>query len=325
MDLAALNQTIQRLKLPDLIKKNLTSFITNYAFATSHATQDLTPLLAQYISFVQQEYLSPHAFSHFHPAERAPFDFYEFSLALIGPLLDARHSTVTGKENLDEICLALSRKENRILLANHQTEVDPQIISLLLTPTHPKLAASLVYLAGHRVTQDPIAIPFSRGTNILCIYSKKYIDSPPEEKGAKQVHNAKTMSKLQELLDIGGACIYVAPSGGRDRYDESGRPQVADFDPQSVEMFHLLAKKAHHPTTLHLLALSTIDLLPPPKTTRHELGEERLVSYSPAHLSFGPALDMDAIGTSTDKHERRKERSVWMTQMISSLLPSQDR
>ncbi len=316
----SLKQSIERSALPDALKKNLSSFVDNYLRATAYSNEDVTPILVQYLALVQQETAHPHSFSHFHPAERHPFDFYEFTLSLVRPLLDMAHSTVRGKENLAAMWRSLQRKENVILLANHQTEVDPQIISLLISPEYSELATSLIYVAGHRVTQDPIAIPFSRGTNLLCIYSKKYTDNPPEEKGAKLLHNSKTMSKLQELLDAGGSCIFVAPSGGRDRNDATGHPQVADFDPQSVEMFHLLAKKATHPTSLHLLALSTMDLLPPPKTIHIELGEKRLVAYTPAHLVFGPPLDMESIGASADKHERRRERSEWMTKEISSML-----
>ena len=52
-----------------------------------------------------------------------------------------------------------------------------------------ELAEKVVFVAGHRVTTDPLAIPFSMGCNLLCIYSKKYIESPPELKAAKQQQN----------------------------------------------------------------------------------------------------------------------------------------
>jgi glycerol-3-phosphate O-acyltransferase len=41
---------------------------------------------------------------------------------------------------------------------------------------------------------------------------------------------------------------YVAPSGGRDRPNQEGIVEVAPFDPQSIEMFNLMAKKSTRPT-----------------------------------------------------------------------------
>jgi hypothetical protein len=51
------------------------------------------------------------------------------------------------------------------------------------------LASKVVFVAGHRVTTDPLAIPFSMGCNLLCIFSKKYMEEPPELKAAKQQQN----------------------------------------------------------------------------------------------------------------------------------------
>ena len=52
---------------------------------------------------------------------------------------------------------------------------------------------------------------------------------------------------MQELLNEGGCCIYVAPSGGRDRPNAMGEIEVAPFDAQSVELFWLLGKQASAP------------------------------------------------------------------------------
>jgi glycerol-3-phosphate O-acyltransferase len=42
------------------------------------------------------------------------------------------HSTFKGSSHADEIVTHLKSKHNVILLANHQTEADPQAMSLLL-------------------------------------------------------------------------------------------------------------------------------------------------------------------------------------------------
>ena len=40
--------------------------------------------------------------------------------------------------------------------------------------------------SGDRVTTDLLAMPFSMGRNLLCIFSKKHVDNPPELKSTKQ-------------------------------------------------------------------------------------------------------------------------------------------
>ena len=282
-------------------------------------TTDPTAIFEYYIKSVKDEVIHPTSFSHFHASERFPFDFYEFGRSIVLPLIDQNHSLITGKEHLNAIIEATDRGDNVILLANHQTEIDPQIISLLITPFSDRLATSMMFIAGHRVTTDPLAIPFSRGINLLSIFAKKYIDFPPERKSEKLLHNAKTLAKLEELLNEGGKCIFVAPSGGRDRFDATKAVTIAPFDPQSVEMFSLISQKATQKTHLHLLALSTINLLPPPPTTQLELGESRKVAFAPARLAFGPALDMESIGQDLDKKQRRVERAEILTATIEQM------
>lgn len=323
MDMQRLISALQSAKFDQTTQRLLLEFFESYQQAlrpSSRILVDPTVLLEQYVLLIRDEMVYPTLFDHFHISERLPYDFYAFGRDVVSPLIDMEHSTIEGRENLLSIIDAIDRGENVVLLANHQTEIDPQVISLLTTPLSDRLASSMIFVAGHRVTTDPIAVPFSRGVNLLCIYSKKYIDQPPEKRSEKLVHNAKTMAKLEDLFNEGGKCIYVAPSGGRDRYNEAGVVSIAPFDPQSVEMFSLLANKATQPTHLHLLALSTIDLLPPPPTTNVELGEERKVSFAPVRLCFGPALDMETIGVNLDRKQRRIERAGILTQRIREIL-----
>lgn len=49
-----------------------------------------------------------------------------------------------------------------------QTEADPQVISLLMEREgYGDVAEKLINVAGHRVTTDPLAIPFSMGRNLF--------------------------------------------------------------------------------------------------------------------------------------------------------------
>ena len=230
------------------------------------------------------------------------------------PLVDEKHSSVIGHENIQEIVSHLKKGHNVVFLANHQIEADPQAISILLDPTYPGLAERMIFVAGERVITDPLAVPFSMGRNLLCIYSKRYIDNPPENKAAKQLHNKKTMELMSQLLKKGGRAIYVAPSGGRDRQNAEGVVEVAPFDPQSIEMFYLMAKKAETPTFFYPMALSTYDLLPPPETIQVEIGEVRQTQRGSIHLAVGDAINMENFPGSeiTNKQERRKARAGYI-------------
>ena len=71
-------------------------------------------------------------------------------------------SKVFGEKNIKAVEDVLKKGENVILFSNHQTEADPQVISILLESIGKgDLAEKIIFLAGHKVTTDPIAIPFS--------------------------------------------------------------------------------------------------------------------------------------------------------------------
>lgn len=272
-------------------------------------------LFSTYLKLIEQQCIEPYSFESFHPRIRKPFDHYRFGLDMFKPLIDRSLSTMTGLDHLQKIVSSLEKGDNVIFFANHQIEADPQVISLLLEEQFPHLAENLIFVAGERVITDPLAIPLSMGCNLLCIYSKRYIDLPPEDKLKKQLHNKKTMQLMSELLSEGGKAIYVAPSGGRDRPNAKGVFEVARFDPQSIEMFYLMASRAGHPTHFYPLVLKTHALLPPPENIQIELGEVRLAKRSGIHLAFGPAFDMEHFPGSdiTSKHQRREARaySIW--------------
>lgn len=272
----------------------------------------LHSVLEQFVQVVLDQIRNPFEFEIFHKQIREPFDYYAFGLNVFRPLIDFTKSKIYGTEHLQTIEQHINKGENVVLLSNHQIEPDPQAINLMLEKSHPKLAANMIFVAGHRVVTDPVAVPFSKGVNLLCIYSKNYIENPPEQKHAKLSHNRRTMQKMVELLSEGGKCIYVAPSGGRDRPDAQGMLNVSPFDPNSIEMFRLMAKQADTPTHFHTLALSTHHLQPPPKTVEEQLGEKRIVNYTPVHLAFGPEIDMDSI-VAEDKAAARKARAdfIW--------------
>lgn len=309
-------ERLQSLKLDPVIEANLKAFYTSYHAAMEEAgekPETYEPILDQMLDLVYKEVKSPYQFELFHECERSPIDYYRFGLEFVRPLIDFEKSTLTGMETFKEIFQQINQGDNVILFANHQIEPDPQIISLFLEKELPHLAEHMIFVAGHRVVTDPLAIPYSRGRNLLCIYSKRYIENPPELKEEKFNHNQKTLSRMRDLLSEGSRCIYVAPSGGRDRKDANGNIVLAPFDSSSIEIFRLMGKQSGVKTHFYPLAMYTYELFPPPDKVQAELGEARTVRISPVHLSIGKEIDMDDFFSEPDKHKRRQIRSdtIW--------------
>lgn len=264
------------------------------------------------------ENASPTKFEPFHKRITEPFNYYQFGLDFFRPLIQFDKSRVLGQKTLQKIIASLKKGENAILLANHQTEPDPQVISLLLEKEHPQFAAEMIFVAGHRVITDPFAIPFSKGRNLLCIYSKRYIEQPPELKEEKTRHNRRSLERLKHLLHEGGKCVYVAPAGGRDRKQADGTIALAPFDAASLELFRLIAKGTK--TGFYPFAMDTYELFPPPDTVQTELGETRLAFAGPACIQFGEEIDMDHFPQApADKHLKREARAEYIWNLVNAL------
>ena len=311
--------TLKNLNLPDKYFSLVWDFINAYKASVLDFSKSL-PCLFLYLEFLKAQIENPFPFGHFHKKIRYPKDYYQFGLDFITPLIDFNQSSIEGLENLQSIQQILSKQENVVLLANHQTESDPQAIAAMLEERFPEIAQSIIYVAGERVLTDPLAVPFSLGCDLLCIYSKRYIDHPIEKKAEKQSHNKKTMTLMSKLLQEGGKIIYVAPSGGRDRKNTLGKINVAKFDPDSLEMFYLMAKIAKTPTHFFPLALSTYDLLPPPDCIQTELGEKRTAQRTAIHLNFGSEFNMDHFPTSDplNKKIHRENRANELWNIVNS-------
>jgi len=210
-------------------------FMMDYAessYELGYDEKDYTQIIGSLLKNVAANMKDPYVFEPFHRAIREPFDFYRWAQSFMNTLIAWEDSKTEGVAHLEAVNALVAKGDNVILLANHQTEGDPQVATLMLERLgFDALAEKMVFVAGHRVTTDPLAIPFSMGCNLLCIFSKKYLDSPPELKAAKTQRNVDTMAALQGLLQEGGQCIWMAPSGGRDRKDASlGEFAVTPFD-----------------------------------------------------------------------------------------------
>lgn len=305
--------------LPAELAETLHKFYSTYvdaALANGYTNQTVEDLLSQFLELVLQT--KPFVFEPYHQRITQPVDYYHFGLDFIRPLVVLNASKVLHLDYAAQMTAQLAAGDNVVLFANHQTELDPQAISLLLENNHPYMAEEMISVAGHRVWSDPLAIPFSKGRNLLCIYSKRHIDSDPNLKPERQQHNQRSLTRLSQLLSEGGKCIYIAPSGGRDRANAQGIVTVAPFDPQSIELFWLLAQRAERPTHFYPLALATYHLLPPPDDIRKELGEHRYTKATPVHLAFGPEILMEEIpmGDVVDKKEKRILRAQYIWEQV---------
>lgn len=221
-------------------------------------------------------------------------DYYKFGCDFFHNCMDLTDvdTNVLGVDNLQKAADQLAAGENVVFLANHQSEADPQVTSSCLELAgFGKQAADMIYVAGHKVTTDPLAIPFSMGRNLICIHSKKHIDADPETKPTKQRQNLKAMNALLKNLKKGGSCIWVAPSGGRDRRDlETGKVPIADFDSKTVDMFRLMANKSGKPTHFYSFSMVSYDLCPPPDYVEAGTGESRNVRFVPVGVAVSEEL-----------------------------------
>lgn len=314
-----LDQLVKNGRFPSHLAPIIQEFYDSYKKSVPNEPKTESIFLG-FIENIAKQYENPYTFEPFHKKIQAPFDYYNFGLDLLRPLIDKKASIFEGKQYLPEIIEHLKQNHNVVFLSNHQSEADPQLISLILEQhQYTNLAEEMIIVAGERVITDLFAIPFSMGCNLLCIYSKRYIDHPPEKKMEKLLHNKKTMRLMGELLKEGGKCIYVAPSGGRDRKNEKGNIEIAPFDPASIEIFYLIAKKSKTPTFFYPMTLSTYNILPPPEKVQMELGELRIANKSPVHIAIGKVIDMKNFPghENRDKHLRRKCRSDYIWNLVN--------
>jgi glycerol-3-phosphate O-acyltransferase len=306
--------------LPDKYYHILKNFYFSYKKACENtlSENELFTLFETYMELLKEQFLHPHAFPIFSQKELTPFNYYQFGIDFMKPLINQEKSILHGTVNIQKIEEQIKNNENVILFANHQVESDPQALSVLLGKKHEKLSSQIIYIAGERVIKDPVAAVFARGCDILCIYSKKYIENPPEETQIKKHHNAKVMMTMSSLLTEGGKIIYVALSGGRDRMQSDGSIKMAPFDPNNLEMFHLMAKRSGIKTHFYPLSLYTYYMLPPPEKTEIEIGEVREANRAKIGIAFGEEIDLDSFdqNVSLSKQEKRRQKTEILQNLV---------
>jgi len=303
-------------KLPTHMEEPLSHFLTEYFVACSQSST-MTPettaqTFMQAIKLGMKYGMGQHKFQFKseHVALRGgeednpegDYDFYKFGCDFFKPAMDLERSVVLGEENLKKAFEKVKNGENVVFLANHQSEADPQVVSALLEKHgYAEEAEKIIYVAGHKVTTDPLAIPFSMGRNLLCIHSKRHIMAEPELKSKKTEQNLQTMAAMTKRLKEGGTMLWVAPSGGRDRRDlETMKVPIAPFDQKTIDLFRLLGNKSKKPTHFYPMALVSYDLCPPPDFIESGVGEKRNVRYTPIGMAI--AEEVPNIGGVESRH-----------------------
>jgi len=262
-------------------------------------------VMASIADRVMVQLASPYTFPSYHEKIEAPYDYYAFGQRYVKFLVDFSKSAVGHLERFNAVQAALDSGENVVLLANHQTEADPAVWSLLLEATHPRLAKAIIHVAGDRVVTDALCAPFSMGRNLFCVHSKKHMDDVPELRDAKQAINRKTVTLMIKALNEGGKLLWIAPSGGRDRPSaETGAWSPAPFDPAAVELMRQLTAKAKPAGHLYPLAMESGSMMPPPPATEKAVGERRLTNYVGVGIALGAKLDVEAIVAGIDEADR---------------------
>lgn len=223
-------------------------------------------------------------------------DFYRWGCDFFRYFIDKEDSLVLGEDNLSKAMEQANNGENVVFYANHQSEADPQVMSILLEKAgFEEKAQEMIFVAGHKVTTDALAIPFSMGRNLICIHSKKHIDADPDTKPFKTRQNMKAMTGMLTKLKKGGAMIWVAPSGGRDRRDTATMTTpIAPFDDKTIDMFRLMGRKSKVPTHYYPLSMVSYEICPPPDSTEAGTGEQRNFRFGPVGIAVGPEVDSDS-------------------------------
>ncbi|ETB61430.1 hypothetical protein YYC_01327 [Plasmodium yoelii 17X] len=214
---------------------------------------------------------------------------YEWSLEFWLPLIDQKNSRFLGTDNIKKINNWIEQGHNVFIFSNHHIEADANIIKYYFHINNAEnISRNMVFIGGHKIRVDPLSRPFTVSANILCIYSKKYIEYPPHLKEEKILFNHKSLNALKNMLNLGKNIIWVAPSGGRDRKSQDNEIQISPFDPKIIKTFNIFAKRSNIKTHFVGMALNTYNICPPPNTIDvDEIEKERSCSYSPIGLNLG--------------------------------------
>lgn len=319
-------ELVQSTNMPDRYKQTLYSLYYRYRDevsrkygSTTDGTAVSVSLFKRMLKIYAEELELNFQFPALHTAIRGPvYDYYALGNEYVHHLLDYDTSLVLHAQRFEQIVNAQRNGENVILLSNHQSEADAAFLPLLVAPAYPELGQDVIYIVGDRVVTDLLCKPFSMGRNLLCVHSRKRMDDEPELKQMKRRQNMRSVREMERLLSEGGKILWLAPSGGRDRPDETGALAPDEFDHASIEMIRKTVTRSAMPKThCYPMAMFTHDILPPPSTLQREIGEERDVNFSKVAIGVAEEMDIDSA-TSEDLYNALFEEYNYMLSCLYS-------
>lgn len=118
--------------------------------------------------------------------------------------------SVEGKENLDKAIRFFEEGGKVLILSNHYGVIDALVSRFILERLFGK-KYMMIWIAGKRVWESIFLRIFSRGVNLLTMYSTKYVSSAAtdEERRKMRAHNFAMLREMGRRL-----AIYLAyPQG----------------------------------------------------------------------------------------------------------------
>lgn len=315
--------------LPDHVSTTLLHWYGSYRKAVENnnrfkgdPTEFTESMFSTLLELARRAVCTPIEFGPYHERIRQPFDYYKFGFDFASVLLNPDESTVLGRENISEAVKYARQGHNIIFLSNHQSEGDPYAIDSMLAwvaGCDRTFCEEIIFMAGDRVTNDPVVSPFSAGRNLLTVYSKKHINDIPERREGKLLHNRRTIATTAKMFKQGGKVLWFAPSGGRDRRStDTSRVEISKFDEGAVDMMRFTASKSGVPCHFYPMSLWTYDMLPPPNNVGGaNFGEERVVNHIPMHMYVGKEIDWSAAPEAQDKLGRRRARCDYVQNIVT--------
>eukprot|EP00747_Dinoflagellata_sp_TGD_P187406 gnl/TRDRNA2_/TRDRNA2_45044_c0_seq1.p1 gnl/TRDRNA2_/TRDRNA2_45044_c0~~gnl/TRDRNA2_/TRDRNA2_45044_c0_seq1.p1 ORF type:complete len:490 (+),score=85.69 gnl/TRDRNA2_/TRDRNA2_45044_c0_seq1:64-1533(+) len=272
--------------------------------AVTDADKEASHVIGQLAQRIAYQYQDPYTFPSRHERILEPYDYYCLGQRFTGNLINFDKSYVGNAQRITEMQEAIKRGENVLLFANHQSEADPAVWALLTEQLSPSLATDIYYIAGDRVVLDTAAKPFSMGRNLVCVHSKRHMDDDPSLRAAKMATNAKSVRELGKMFKAGGAIVWVAPSGGRDRKNDNDEYEPSAFDSAAVVLLHRMMTSSKKPGHVYPMAMASAEIMPPPRGVEKKLGEKRVLDYHPVGISIGEELNEKEITAGLDKAEK---------------------
>lgn len=123
----------EKYEIPQKYLDIMGGFFTSYMTEVYKSGNDVDyyeKVLTSLFKKVLERAKEPHKFDPFHKAMREPFDYYELGNEFARGVINGKDSPIKGMEVVNKIQEQLKAGDNVVLLANHQSEADPQIFSV---------------------------------------------------------------------------------------------------------------------------------------------------------------------------------------------------